>query len=59
MSLAGRALLLVLLLCGAARWAQADEFRPAYLQLTEVDAGTYDVLWEMRALSAETRHVTC
>jgi len=49
-SLAGRALLVLLLLCGAARWAQADEFRPAYLQLTQLDATTYDVLWKLPAL---------
>ena len=50
MSFAGRALLALLLLCGAARWAQADEFRPAYLQLTQIDASTYDVLWKLPAL---------
>lgn len=54
MSFAGRALLVLLLLSGAMRWAQADEFRPAYLQLTQLDASTYDVLWKLPALDEST-----
>ena len=26
--------------------ARADEFKPAYLQLTQLDQETYDVLWK-------------
>ena len=32
----------------------ADEFRPAYLQLHQVDAVTYDVLWKVPALDETT-----
>jgi hydrogenase/urease accessory protein HupE len=34
--------------------ALADEFRPAYLQLKQIDATTYDVLWRVPALDANT-----
>ena len=34
--------------------AAADEFRPAYLQLKQVDDTTYDVLWKVPALDANT-----
>jgi hydrogenase/urease accessory protein HupE len=34
--------------------AVADEFRPAYLQLKQLDATTYDVLWRVPALDANT-----
>jgi len=34
--------------------ALADEFRPAYLQLKQIDATTYDVLWRFPALDANT-----
>ncbi len=45
--------LCALLACGV--WpAAADEFRPAYLQLTQVDATTYDVLWKLPALDEST-----
>jgi hydrogenase/urease accessory protein HupE len=47
-------LALALLLCCAARSAMADEFRPAYLQLTQIDASTYDVLWKLPALDEST-----
>jgi hydrogenase/urease accessory protein HupE len=43
-----------LLLWGALGPAAADEFRPAYLQLTQVDATTYDVLWKLPALDEAT-----
>jgi hydrogenase/urease accessory protein HupE len=33
---------------------RGDVFRPAYLQLTEVDATTYDVLWKVPALDETT-----
>ena len=34
--------------------ATADEFRPAYLQLSQVDATTYDVLWKVPAIDEST-----
>jgi hydrogenase/urease accessory protein HupE len=34
--------------------AHADEFRPAYLQLTQVGPTTYDVLWKVPALDENT-----
>jgi hydrogenase/urease accessory protein HupE len=37
-----------------ARVAVADEFKPAYLQITQLDATTYDVLWKVPALSEST-----
>ena len=46
-------LLGVLCVCvwlGAISSARADEFKPAYLQLTQVDPETYDVLWKIPAI---------
>ena len=34
--------------------ARADEFRPAYLQLTQTDVDSYDVLWKVPALDENT-----
>jgi len=34
--------------------AMADEFRPAYLQLRQIDATAYDVLWKVPALDETT-----
>lgn len=34
--------------------AQADEFRPAYLQIIQSDHTTYDVLWKVPALNEST-----
>lgn len=34
--------------------ARADEFKPAYLQLTQVSADTYDVLWKVPAIDEST-----
>ena len=46
---------LLLLLCmGLALPAVADEFRPAYLQLRQLDATTYEVLWKLPALDEST-----
>ena len=45
---------LLLLGIGLARPAATDEFRPAYLQLRQVDATTYDVLWKLPALDEST-----
>jgi hydrogenase/urease accessory protein HupE len=37
----------------AAAPVRADDFRPAYLQLTQQDAGKYDVLWKVPALGED------
>ena len=47
-----RWLLALLLLIGTP--AAADEFKPAYLQLTERGGGSYDVLWKVPALDETT-----
>lgn len=44
-------LLLLLVLSGN---AAADDFKPAYLQLTQVDESTYDVMWKLPALDENT-----
>jgi hydrogenase/urease accessory protein HupE len=49
-----RSALFLLLALGAAMPAVADEFRPAYLQLRQIDAVTYDVLWKVPALDEFT-----
>ena len=49
-----RLALLLLLSMGLAPPAAADEFRPAYLQLRQVDATTYEVLWKLPALDEST-----
>jgi len=46
--------LLVLWILAASSIAYADEFRPAYLQLTQVGPATYDVLWKVPALDENT-----
>ncbi len=46
--------LLALLLLALAMPAAADEFRPAYLQLTQTGAESYDVLWKSPALDEYT-----
>jgi hydrogenase/urease accessory protein HupE len=50
-----RALLLtaVAVLCGVVQ-TRADEFKPAYLQLTQLDGETYDVLWKIPAIDEAT-----
>ena len=53
-----RAWLSALLLCLAMAWpAQGHEVRPAYLQLREVDAQTWDVVWKVPATTDERRLV--
>ncbi len=42
------------LLCAASVPARADEFKPAYLQLTQIDGQTYDVLWKIPATDEST-----
>jgi hydrogenase/urease accessory protein HupE len=43
--------LLLLVACSA----RADEFRPAYLELRQTDAETYDVLWKVPARGGDSR----
>ena len=33
---------------------RADEFKPAYLQLTQVESETYDILWKIPAIDEFT-----
>jgi len=47
-------LLLLALSSGLPLPAAADEFRPAYLQLRQLDATTYEVLWKLPALDEST-----
>ena len=51
-----RALLLVAvaLLLTAVVPARADEFKPGYLQITQLDRETYDVLWKVPAIDEST-----
>jgi hypothetical protein len=46
--------LFLLLGMGLSLPATADEFRPAYLQLRQIDATTYEVLWKLPALDEST-----
>ena len=34
---------------------QADEMRPAYLELQQIDADAYDVIWKVPARGPEQR----
>mgnify|MGYP003694131291 CR=1 FL=1 len=54
MSVLRRLLILGWVLFAVALPAMADEFRPAYLQLRQVDATRYDVLWKVPALDETT-----
>src|SRR4051812_18706488 len=42
------------LLLAATVPGRADEFKPAYLQLTQLDVDTYDVVWKIPALDEAT-----
>jgi hydrogenase/urease accessory protein HupE len=44
-----------LFLAWATVTALADEYRPAYLELTQTDADTYDVLWKVPARGSDKR----
>jgi hydrogenase/urease accessory protein HupE len=48
------ALAAAMLVLGGLSSASADEFRPAYLQLTQLDATIFDVLWKLPALDEST-----
>ena len=47
-------LVVVALLLTAIVPGRADEFKPAYLQLTQLDQDTYDVLWKIPAIDEAT-----
>lgn len=47
-------LLVVLALVGSTVPSRADEFKPAYLQLSQVADETYDVLWKIPAIDEST-----
>jgi hydrogenase/urease accessory protein HupE len=54
MSRLARYLIAVAMLLGAAVPGRADEFKPGYLQLTQIDHETYDVLWKIPAIDEFT-----
>jgi hypothetical protein len=54
MKILQRSLMLGCVLCAIALPVIADEFRPAYLQLRQLDATSYDVLWNVPALDENT-----
>jgi hydrogenase/urease accessory protein HupE len=47
-------LVVTVLLLTAIVPSRADEFKPAYLQLTQLDRETYDVLWKVPAIDEST-----
>jgi hydrogenase/urease accessory protein HupE len=47
-------LVVVALLLTAIVPGRADEFKPAYLQITQLDQDTYDVLWKIPAIDEAT-----
>src|SRR6476660_1087458 len=47
-------IIVVALLLTAIVPGRADEFKPAYLQLTQLDQETYDVLWKIPAIDEST-----
>ena len=47
-------LVVVALLLTAMVPGRADEFKPGYLQLTQLDRETYDVLWKVPAIDEST-----
>ena len=49
-----RPLVVVALLLTAMVPGRADEFKPGYLQLTQLDRETYDVLWKVPAIDEST-----
>jgi hydrogenase/urease accessory protein HupE len=54
MSWLSRLLVAMAMLLAAAVPGRADEFKPGYLQLTQVDHETYDVLWKIPAIDEFT-----
>jgi len=54
MRVLSRLIATAVLLVTAAASVRADEFKPGYLQLTQVDRETYDVLWKIPAMDELT-----
>src|SRR4026209_1466858 len=54
MRTAGLPLVGVAVLLPGTALGRADEFKPAYLQLTQLDQDTYDVLWKIPAIDEAT-----
>lgn len=54
MSMLSRVVLTAAMLLGAAASSRADEFKPGYLQLTQIDHEVYDVLWKIPAIDEFT-----
>ena len=53
MTAIARMVVVVAVLC-AGPAIRADEFKPGYLQLTQIDRETYDVLWKVPAIDEST-----
>jgi hydrogenase/urease accessory protein HupE len=54
MSRLSRLLVVIAILFATAVPGRADEFKPGYLQLTQIDHETYDVLWKIPAIDELT-----
>jgi hydrogenase/urease accessory protein HupE len=54
MSRRSRWLVAIAILLGAPASSRADEFKPGYLQLTQIDHDAYDVLWKIPAINELT-----
>ncbi len=48
-------LLLLFISCLISSWASADVFRPAYLELREIDGERYEVLWKVPVMGGNRR----
>ena len=54
MSVRSLVLVTTALILGTLVQVRADEFKPGYLQLTQLDRETYDVLWKVPAIDEST-----
>ena len=54
MSIRSLVLVVAALMLGTLVQVRADEFKPGYLQLTQLDRETYDVLWKVPAIDEST-----
>jgi hydrogenase/urease accessory protein HupE len=54
MSRLSRWLVAIAILLGVSASSRADEFKPGYLQLTQIDHDAYDVLWKIPAIDERT-----
>ena len=50
-------LIALILLAGLGVSANADVYRPAYLEIRQTDAETYDLLWKLPARGPDARQV--